>query len=80
MYGIPAAAAARATATSPSGWAIPAPAIGAIASGIAHGSPSIVDAARTRATSTSTRGRSVRLRHAATFSPRLTSSHEPPAT
>ena len=50
--------AARAVATSPSGWASPWTAIGAMATGRDVGMPSIVVEGSTVATSTSTRGRS----------------------
>jgi hypothetical protein len=51
-----------------------------MASGSAHGMPSIVVAVLTRATSTRTRGRRRRRCHAATFSASVISSHDPPAT
>ena len=77
---MPAAAAARAVAASASGWARPWAAIGATASGMAAGWPSIVVPGSMRDTSTSTRGRSRNRRHAASFSARLISSQDPPAT
>jgi hypothetical protein len=80
MNGIPAADAARAVASSPSGCSSPCAAIGATATGIAQGVRSIVVAVVTRATSTSTRGRRRRRRQAASFSARVVSSHDPPAT
>ena len=55
--GIPAAAAARAVASSASGWASPCEAIGAIATGIDAGRPRNAVEVSIRETSTSTRGR-----------------------
>ena len=80
VYGIPAAAAPRAASISPSGWASVWNAIGAIAIGRALGWPMNVDRGSTRETSTRTRGRNRRRRHAATLSWRLSSSQAPPAT
>jgi hypothetical protein len=79
MNGMPAAAAARAVAGSPSGCTRPWVAVGAIATGSEIGTPRSVVAVVTSATSTRTRGRSVRRRHAASFSATESSSHEPPA-
>ncbi len=58
VNGTPAAAAARADASSPSGCARPWTAIGAVAAGIAAWTPRSVVAGSTLETSTSTRGRS----------------------
>ena len=80
VNGIPAVAAPRAVAISPSGWAIPWTAIGAIATGMAAGVPRNVVEGSIRETSTRTRGRSRRRRQAASFSVSVTSSQEPPAT
>ena len=80
VNGIPAAAAARAVAISPSGWASPWTAIGAIATGMAVGAPRSVVEGSIPVTSTRTRGRRRRRRQAASFSARVTSSQAPPAT
>ncbi len=80
VKGTPAAPAARAVASSASGWASPWAAIGAIASGSAVGVPSIVVDGSTTLTSTRTRGRTVRRRHASSFAARVASSPAPPAT
>ena len=80
IIGTPAAAAARTVPLSPSGCRSACPAEAAIATGIAAGRPRNVVAADTSLTSTSTRGRSVLRRQAASFSARLSSSHAPPAT
>jgi hypothetical protein len=76
---VPAAAAARAVARSPSGWAIPWSATGAISTGIEISVPRTVVAVEQPRTSTSTRGRSFRRSNAATLSRRVTSSPAPPA-
>ena len=79
VNGTPAAAAARTVASSASGCASSWTDIGAIASGMADGAPAIVVAVLTRETVTSTRGRKRRRSQAASFSARVTSSHDPPA-
>ena len=80
MNGTPAAAAARAVASSPSGCMSPCAATGAIATGMLAAAPSSVVAAVTPETSIRTRGRSVRRRHAARLSASVSSSQAPPAT
>src|SRR5436190_795916 len=76
---VPAAAAARAVAASPSGCAIRWNASGAIRIGSDTSVPSTVVAVEIDETSTSTRGRSLRRLNAARFSSSVTSSPEPPA-
>ena len=78
-WAIPAAPAARATASSPSGWASALNAQGAVSTGMLRGWPSTVVRVSTRLTSTSTRGRRRTCCQARTFSPTVTSSSAPPA-
>ncbi len=76
---VPAAAAARAMPTSPSGWARRWNATGATSSGIDTVVPSTVVAVVGSETSTSTRGRSRQRPKASTFSRSVRSSPAPPA-
>ena len=76
---VPAAAAARAIATSPSGSTRRWKATGATSSGIETSVPSTVVAVLTSQTSTSIRGRSRRRAKAATLSRSVRSSPAPPA-
>ena len=76
---VPAAAAARAMPTSPSGCASRWNATGATSTGIDTVVPSTVVAVDGSATSTSTRGRSCQRRKASTFSRSVHSSSAPPA-
>jgi hypothetical protein len=75
--GVAAAEAARAMASSPSGWARRWYAVGAIPTGIAIRRPSRVVERSRVPTSTSTRGRSGSRSNAARFSRRVTSSFAP---
>ena len=76
---VPAAAAPRAMALSPSGWAKPWNATGATSTGRLTSVPRTVVAVVTSETSTSIRGRSTQRRKAARFSPSVHSSFAPPA-
>ena len=71
---VPAAAAARAIATSPSGCATRWKATGATSTGSATSCPSTVVAVEASATSTRTRGRRCQRRKAATLSASVSSS------
>ena len=75
---VPAAAAPRAIATSPSSCAICWKAIGATSAGIATGVPSTVVSVETLETSTSTRGRSLKCENASRFQRNVRSSPAPP--
>ena len=77
---VPAPAAARAIASSPSGWTVRWKAVGATNSGIELSVPSTVVAVVTRETSTSMRGRKIQRSNAARFSRSVHSSFAPPAT
>ncbi len=76
---VPAAAADRAVASSPSGWAIPCAAIGAIMIGSEIGSPRTDVAVDTVETSMSIRGTSHQRRHAARLPRNVCSSRAPDA-
>ncbi len=76
---VPAAAAARAVASSPSAASIPCIANGATSSGIETGVPSTVVAVVISDTSTSIRGRNRQRPYAAAFARSVTSSPAPPA-
>jgi hypothetical protein len=76
---VPAAAAARAVASSPSGCAIRCDAIGATMSGRAIGWPSTVVASETCETSTSIRGTSHQRAQAARLPRNVSSSRAPDA-
>ena len=76
---VPAAAAPRAMAFSPSGWARPWNATGATSTGKATSVPSTVVAVVLVETSTSMRGRRTQRPNAATFSRSVHSSFAPPA-
>ena len=76
---VPAAAAPRAIASSPSGCAIRWKAVGATSSGIETSVPSTLVAVVTSETSTSIRGRSTQRSNAARFSRIVHSSLAPPA-
>ena len=76
---VPAAAAARAVASSPSGWASFCEAIGATITGRAIGWPRIVVASETVDTSTSMRGTSHQRPHAARLPRNVCSSRAPDA-
>ena len=77
---VPALAAARAVASSPSGSQSRWKAVGATSTGSATSLPSTVVAAVTLPTSTSTRGRSSQRSKAAAFPRSVCSSPAPPAT
>ena len=76
---VPAAAAAPAIASSPSGWTRRWKATGATSSGIETPVPSTVVAAVTSETSTRTRGRRRQCANAATLASSVRSSPAPPA-
>jgi hypothetical protein len=75
---VPAAAAPRAIATSPSSWAICWNAIGATSAGIETFVPSTVVSVDTSDTSTSTRGRRRNRENASRFHRSVRSSPAPP--
>ena len=75
---VPAAAAPRAIATSPSSCAICWNAIGATSAGIETGVPSTVVSVETDETSTRTRGRSRKRENASRFQRSVRSSPAPP--
>jgi hypothetical protein len=76
---VPAAAAARAVAASPSGWHMRWKAVGATSSGIDTGVPRTVVRVVVVLTSTSMRGRSCQRANASTLSRSVRSSPAPPA-
>ena len=79
VINVPAAAHARAVATSPSGFAIRCSAVGAASTGILTGCPSTIVERSTFDTSTSTRGTSATRSNAKRFSRSVHSSPAPPA-
>ena len=76
---VPAASAARAIATSPSGWASFWKATGATSTGCFSSAPSSSIRVLTSDTSTSTRGHSSQSANASTLRRRVRSSPAPPA-
>ncbi len=78
MSSAPAAAAPRAQATSPSGWASPWIAVGAMATGEATGEPSRVVAVETSVSPASTWGWSCQRAQASTLPRSRRSSSAPP--
>ena len=79
VYGMPARAAARATASSPCGSAMRVNPVGARTSGMGRARPRTVVDGSTDATSRSTRGLNVTRANAARFSARVRSSSAPPS-
>jgi hypothetical protein len=79
VYGSPARAAARATASSPSGSAMRLKPVGARTSGSGNVRPSSVVEGSTSPTSRSTRGRNVTAANAAALAAIVRSSSAPPS-